>query len=236
MRNAEELSTTTAPARTAAGAKRFDCAPPAENSAMSTPSRLCVGELLHRDIAAAEFHRLAGRARRGQQAQLRQREFALLEALHELDADGAGGAGDGDDGILLVTNGLGRSMTFFMAPNEKAPRVSSRGLRCSLSLSTQRAQDPKAPVGLVFVRLFDRGANHGGRNIAEWRPGVKRKAPDPALFARKFGQFYYRRTPWGVMRPLYQASINRMKSATDRPTRMVRARAIFFESPLPRDR
>ena len=40
MRKADELSTTTAPARTAAGAKRFDCAPPAENSAMSTPSRL----------------------------------------------------------------------------------------------------------------------------------------------------------------------------------------------------
>ncbi len=40
MRNADELSTTTAPAFTAAGAKRFDCAPPAENSAMSTPLRL----------------------------------------------------------------------------------------------------------------------------------------------------------------------------------------------------
>ncbi len=38
------------------------------------------------------------------------------------------------------------------------------------------------------------------------------------------------------MRPVYQASINRMKSATDNPTRMVRARAIFLESPLPLDR
>ena len=65
-----------------------------------------IGELLHRDVAAAEFHRLARRARGGQQAQLDQREFALLEALHELDADGAGRARDGDDGILDVAFGL----------------------------------------------------------------------------------------------------------------------------------
>ena len=65
-----------------------------------------VGEFLHRDIAAAEFHRFADRTRRGQQAQLDEREFALLEALHELDADGAGGAGNGDDGILDVAFGL----------------------------------------------------------------------------------------------------------------------------------
>ena len=65
-----------------------------------------VGELLHGDVAAAEFHRLAGGTRRGQQAQFDEREFALLEALHELDADGAGGAGDGDDGILDVAFGL----------------------------------------------------------------------------------------------------------------------------------
>ena len=65
-----------------------------------------IGELLHGDVAAAEFHRLARRARGGQQAQLGQREFALLEALHELDADGAGGAGNGDDGILDVAFGL----------------------------------------------------------------------------------------------------------------------------------
>src|SRR5256885_6947649 len=41
MRNADELSTTVAPARTAMGAKRFEVAPPAENSAMSTPLKLC---------------------------------------------------------------------------------------------------------------------------------------------------------------------------------------------------
>lgn len=38
------------------------------------------------------------------------------------------------------------------------------------------------------------------------------------------------------MRPLYQASINRMNNATDRLIRTVSARTIFFGSPLPRDR
>jgi hypothetical protein len=65
-----------------------------------------VGELLHGDVAATELHRLAGRTRRGQQPQLDQREFALLEALHELRADGAGGPRNGDDGILDVAFGL----------------------------------------------------------------------------------------------------------------------------------
>src|SRR2546430_1505841 len=41
MRNADELSTTVAPARTAMGAKRFEVLPPAENSARSTPLKLC---------------------------------------------------------------------------------------------------------------------------------------------------------------------------------------------------
>src|SRR5580704_6875045 len=40
MRKAEELSTTVAPARTARGAKRLEVAPPAENSAISTPAKL----------------------------------------------------------------------------------------------------------------------------------------------------------------------------------------------------
>src|SRR5580692_11553397 len=40
MRKADELSITVAPARTAIGAKRLDVAPPAENSAISTPSKL----------------------------------------------------------------------------------------------------------------------------------------------------------------------------------------------------
>ena len=70
MRNAEELSTTTAPAFTATGAKRFDCAPPAENSAMSTPFRLSSVSSCTRDVGAAKFHCFARGSRGGQQAQL----------------------------------------------------------------------------------------------------------------------------------------------------------------------
>ena len=40
MRKAEELSMTSAPARTAMGAKRLEMPLPAENNAMSTPSKL----------------------------------------------------------------------------------------------------------------------------------------------------------------------------------------------------
>ena len=116
MRKHEELSTTTAPAFTAAGAKRFDCAPPAENSAMSTPSRLASVSSCTAQVTAAEFHRLARRTRGGQQAQFDQREFALLEALHELDAHGAGGARDGDDGILAVADSVWSVDDIFVAP------------------------------------------------------------------------------------------------------------------------
>ena len=98
----------------------------------------------------------------GQQAQLDQRKFALLEALHELDADGAGGAGDGDDGILEVAFGFDRSMTFSMAPNEKAPLSFLAGPSVFSCCVDQRAQAPKAPEGLVLSVFCDRSANHGG--------------------------------------------------------------------------
>ena len=54
-------------------------------------------QLLHRQRLAAEAHRLACRAGRGEKAQLGEREAALLEAADELDTDGAGGADDRDD-------------------------------------------------------------------------------------------------------------------------------------------
>jgi hypothetical protein len=41
MRKADELSITTAPAFTAAGANLWDAALPAENKAISTPSKAC---------------------------------------------------------------------------------------------------------------------------------------------------------------------------------------------------
>ena len=99
IRKNEELSTTTAPARTAAGAARRE-----QRDIHAFEAG--VGQFLDRDIAAAEFHRLANRTCGGQQAQLDEGKFALLEALHELDAYGTRGAGNGDNGILEVTFGL----------------------------------------------------------------------------------------------------------------------------------
>ncbi len=94
MRNAEELSTTTAPCCTASGAKRLEVLPPAEKSAMSTPLEAVLLELAHGERLAAEWQRLARRARRGEEAQLGERKAPLLETADELDADGAGGADD----------------------------------------------------------------------------------------------------------------------------------------------
>src|SRR5580658_6672285 len=76
MRNAEELSITVAPARTASGAKRR--------------------ELAHAECAAAKLERLARRARRGEQPQLGEREGPLFQATNQLDAHGTGGTDDRD--------------------------------------------------------------------------------------------------------------------------------------------
>ena len=66
--------------RTAAGAKRFDCAPPAENSAMSTPSKLSsvsssTAMSWPRNCSVCPAERAGG-----EQPQLGQRKSALLEA------------------------------------------------------------------------------------------------------------------------------------------------------------
>ena len=80
MRNAEELSTTTAPCRTAIGANRRDTAPPAENSAMSTPGKAVLVQFLDRDALAAEQQLPPRRAIGGEQAQSFQREVAAFQA------------------------------------------------------------------------------------------------------------------------------------------------------------
>src|SRR5690606_25654779 len=60
------------------------------------------GQLLDDELAAAERHLLACRSGRRQQLELCEREVALLETTDQLDADGAGGADDGNDGIRRV--------------------------------------------------------------------------------------------------------------------------------------
>ena len=75
MRKAEELSTTTAPAFTAMGANFLEMPPPAENSAMSTPAKRVLVELLDHDLAAAKVDAVARRAGAGQRLELADAEI-----------------------------------------------------------------------------------------------------------------------------------------------------------------
>ncbi len=99
MRNADELSTITVPAFTAAGANFFEVPLPAENKPMWTPAKLASVSSCTGSVLAAELQRLAGRARRREQLELLERKLAPLEAFEQLDADGAGSAHDRNDGI-----------------------------------------------------------------------------------------------------------------------------------------
>jgi len=81
MRNADELSITVAPARTAMGAKRFEVLPPAENSAMSTPLKLC--SFSSRTVSCRPRNvSVCGGTRRGEQPQFRHREASHLQAAN----------------------------------------------------------------------------------------------------------------------------------------------------------
>ena len=77
MRKADELSTTTAPAFTAIGANFLEMPLPAENSAMSTPSKERSVSSSMTICCAAEADRLAGRARARQRLQLADAKAAL---------------------------------------------------------------------------------------------------------------------------------------------------------------
>jgi len=55
-------------------------------------------QLAHLELLAAKREPLAGRARRGEEPQLRERKAPLLEAAQQLDAHRAGGSDHGDDG------------------------------------------------------------------------------------------------------------------------------------------
>src|SRR6187551_1676794 len=113
-------------------------------------------------------------------------------------------------------------MTFFDAPNEKGPGSFLAGPSVFFDASDQRAQPPKAPAGLVLsvfliVLRFMRGGN-----VADSPADVKlksRKVRPVLLENGECPHFHFRYRPagmpCGVIRPLYQASINRMKSATE---------------------
>src|SRR5690606_40964102 len=113
-------------------------------------------QLLDGQRLAAERHRLAGRARRREQPELRQRELALLETMDDLDADGAGRADDRDDGFT----GIHRSFTPLDAwrksagaKTKKAPPDTDGALesRMLLPFSAHAPPPPRGKIGRAHV-------------------------------------------------------------------------------------
>ncbi len=96
LRNAEELSTTITPASTNFWASAREVVAPAENSATSSPLGSAVEASSTVDLAARERQHRPGRARRGEEADVADREAALLEDLAHGHADLAGRADHAD--------------------------------------------------------------------------------------------------------------------------------------------
>ncbi len=96
IRQADELSITVAPWATAAGASSSETSPPAENSAMSTPSKAPGTASPISRVRPSIETVWPGRSAGGEQAQLTDREFPLVEDLDHRPSDDAGGANDGD--------------------------------------------------------------------------------------------------------------------------------------------
>ncbi len=125
MRKAEELSITTAPALTAAGENFRDVPPPAENSAMSTPSNDFSVSSSMTIRLAAEFDGLAGRAGAGQRLELADGKTAPVHGGDEFGADCAGHAGDGNNGFVAH----GSVLWLGDSGNKKSPGPFQAGLR-----------------------------------------------------------------------------------------------------------
>ena len=96
IRHAEELSMTIAPAAATAGASSREAAPPAENRAMSRPAKSAVAASSTVISLPRHGDRAAGRAGRGEEPQLVDREAPLGEHRAHDAADLAGGAEDAD--------------------------------------------------------------------------------------------------------------------------------------------
>ena len=174
MRKADELSTTTAPAFTAIGAYFREMLPPAENSAMSTPSKECSVSSSITTLLAAEFDGLAGRAGAGQRLQPADAEIALV---HGGDEFGADGAGDADNGHDWDRCSRWSSFGFESAGNKKAPVLFRRGFGELMRSLTTRARLPSPRRVLWFWRWFG-GRVHGADLCG-------RVSPPSTAFGRK---------------------------------------------------
>ena len=105
MRQALELSMTSTPAAAKRGACTFDMVAPAEKIAMSSPVGSAVAASSTDDLLAAERERRAGAARSGEEADLGDREVALVEEAAHDGADLAGGADDAETDARCCSSG-----------------------------------------------------------------------------------------------------------------------------------
>ena len=94
MRQAEVLSTTTAPAAASRGASSLDALAPVEQRAMSSPTQVSRRRVLDLDLAVGPRQPRPGRSSRGEEPDVVGREGALDEDRSDDAADLPGGAED----------------------------------------------------------------------------------------------------------------------------------------------
>ena len=151
MRNAEELSTTTAPCRTAIGANRRDTAPPAENSAISTPGKLssfssstAMPSPRNSSLLPAERPDANRRSRSSG-------KVAAFQAADQFAADRAGGADDGDGGMVQAHDTRSVRWAGERVPGKaKAPSGAGGALGGAMSRLSTRARPGARPKGFQF--------------------------------------------------------------------------------------
>ena len=152
IRNAEELSMTTAPALTAIGGELpGNAAARREQRDIDAFERTLV-EFLNHDFLAAEIDGLAGRARARQRLQFPDRKAALVHGGDEFGTDSTGHAGNGNHGIVLHF-GLHQAI--------KKPRSFSGGASVQMMRSLNlRARVSRSPAGLCGFRGAFGGHHH----------------------------------------------------------------------------
>src|SRR3954471_20553008 len=166
MRKAEELSTTTAPAFTATGAKRFDCAPPAENSAMSTPFRLssvssCTATSAPRNFMVLTTERAEARRRSSASGNLRCSRHCISSTPTAPVAPAMA-----TTGILLLRTVSSLDDISSLLQKKGPAGFSSRGLRCSCRKAVVTRANPRPQRAWSWWSLCGPceswGAKHSG--------------------------------------------------------------------------
>ena len=151
MRKAEELSTTTAPAFTAAGANFREMSPPAENSAMSTPSKDFSVSSSITILSPRKSMVLPAERALASALSLPSGKSAPVHGGDEFGADRAGYADNGNNGlvahgpILLVRASMLRAI-------KKAPVLFRRGFGSDNAIVRLRAHGSRAPGGCFGFR------------------------------------------------------------------------------------